>query len=184
MNIVDLLFIILLITALAIGMFQGTLRLLIAVLVLYVSIVLASLYFQPLGNVLRVRFNSTVEVGQIVAFAIILLFGFILLLLAGLYTFRYARLPTSLEFIDRILGTLLGMVLGALVLGMFAVLLRDMFVFQAPAATLNYPFMQTFQDGVRSSILVRTFNGYILPLIYRSIDPILPPEANIIFQLQ
>ena len=184
MNIVDLLFIILLISSLAVGMFQGTLRLLIAIIVLYVSILLASLYFQPLGNFFRVRFNSTVEVAQIVAFSTILLVAFILLLLAGLYTFRYARIPTNLEFLDRILGTLFGLVLGALVLGMFAVLLRDLFVFQSPATTLNYPFMETFQDGVRSSILVRTFNGYILPLIYRSIDPILPPEANIIFQLQ
>lgn len=184
MNIVDLLFILLLIASLAIGIFQGTLRLLIAIVVLYVSIVLASLYFQPLGNFFRVRFNSTLEVGQITAFAIILMVAFLLLLGAGLYTFRYARLPTNLEFIDRVLGTLLGMVMGALILGMFALLLRDLFVFQSPASLMNYPFMQTFQDGVRSSVLVRTFNGYILPLIYRSVDPVLPPEANIIFQLQ
>lgn len=184
MNIIDLLFIFILIGAMAFGMFQGIIRLLVSIVSLYVSIVLASLYFQPLGNIFRTRFGSTLEVGQVTAFAAILLVGFILLLLAGNYTFRYARLPTALDFLDRIVGTLLGLFLGALMLGLFGVLLRDLFIFQAPADTLNYPFMFTFQNGVRSSLLVGIFNSYILPLIYRTVDPVLPPEANIIFQIK
>lgn len=184
MNLVDILLIVLIIASLTIGIFQGTIRLLIAIIVLYVSIVLASLYFQPLGAIFRDRFNSSLAVGQIVAFAVILLVGFLLLLAAGLYTFRYARLPLSLEFIDRILGTLLGLVLGAFAIGIFTVLLRDLFLFESPCSTLNYPFVCGFQNGVRTSVLVDAFSGYILPLIYRTLDPVLPPEANIIFQLQ
>ncbi|MBC8161433.1 MAG: CvpA family protein [Roseiflexaceae bacterium] len=184
MNIVDLLIIVLMIAALAIGLFQGIIRLMISIIVLYVSIVLASLYFQPLGNFFRVQFNSTVQVGQVTAFAAILMLAFILLLMAGLYTFRYVQMPTSLEFLDRIIGTLLGLLLGGLLIGMFTVLLRELFVSQSPCDTLNYPFVCIFQSGVRSSVLVQTFNSFVLPLIYRTVDPVLPPEANIIFQIR
>lgn len=184
MNGVDLLIIVMLIASLAIGMFQGIIRLVIAIVALYISIVLASLYFQPFGNFLRVQFKSTLEAGQAIGFAIILMVGFILLLMAGLYTFRYARMPMALEFLDRMIGTVLGLFLGALIIGMFAVLLRNLFVFQSPAETLNYPFTMTFQNWTRSSVLIRVFNGYVLPLIYRTVDPMLPPEANVIFQIQ
>ncbi|MCP6768683.1 CvpA family protein, partial [Klebsiella pneumoniae] len=89
----------------------------------YVSLVLASLYFQAVGNFFRVRFNSSQEVGQITAFATVLLISFLLLTLAGLYTFRYLKVPPSLDFIDKIIGTLLGLLLGALFMGLLAILL-------------------------------------------------------------
>ncbi len=50
MNAIDLLFILLLLAGLAIGFFQGTIRLTIAIVSFYVSIVLASLYFQLVGR--------------------------------------------------------------------------------------------------------------------------------------
>jgi membrane protein required for colicin V production len=183
MNLVDIFFILMLIGALAAGIFQGIIKLMIAIVSLYISIVLASLYFQPLGVVFRNRFRSTLEVGQITAFAVILMVGFIALTVAGLYTFRYAQMPKSLEFLDRIVGTLLGLVLGGLLLGMFALLLRDLFVFQSPASALTYPFMRTFQNSVRGSVMIGLFGNFILPLIYSSVQPILPPEADIIFRI-
>ncbi len=86
MNGTDLMFILLLLGGLALGFFQGTLKLVIAIIAFYVGIVLASLYFQPIGNFFRVRFNSSTEVGQITAFAVVLVVSFLLLTGAGLYT--------------------------------------------------------------------------------------------------
>jgi len=184
MNGIDLLFILLFLSGLALGFFQGTLKLLIAIISFYVGIVLASLYFQVLGNFFRVRFNTSAEVGQVTAFATVLLVSFLLLTIAGLYTFRYARVPASLDFLDKILGTLLGMLLAALIMGMLAILLKDLFVFRSPATEASLPIVIAFQNGVRTSTLVSFFGNNVLPLIYGFLRPILPAEAELIFRVR
>jgi membrane protein required for colicin V production len=184
MNGIDLLFLLILLGGLALGFFQGTIKLLVTIIAFYVSLVLASLYFQAVGNFFRVRFNSSQEVGQITAFATVLVISFLLLTLAGLYTFRYFKVPTSLDFIDKIIGTLLGMFLGALFMGLLAILLKDLFVFRSPASEAGLPIIISFQGGVRSSTLVTFFGDRLFPLLYRTVQPILPSEANYIFRVQ
>jgi len=184
MNLIDILFLLILLGGLALGFFQGTVKLLIAIIAFYVSIVLASLYFQSIGNFYRVRFNSSAEVGQITAFATVLAISFLLLTVAGLYTFRYFKMPTSLDFLDKILGTLLGLGMAALFMGVFAILLKDLFVFRSPASSASLPVIIAFQSSVRSSTLVGFFGDNILPLIYSSVRPVLPPAADIIFRVR
>ncbi|MFN8476206.1 MAG: CvpA family protein [Kouleothrix sp.] len=46
MNVTDIVFILILLGGLALGFFQGTIRLIITIIAFYVGIVLASLYFQ------------------------------------------------------------------------------------------------------------------------------------------
>jgi uncharacterized membrane protein required for colicin V production len=184
MNGIDLLFVLLLLGGLALGFFQGTVKLLIAIISFYVSIVLASLYFQAVGNFFRVRFRTSADVGQITAFGVVLLVSFLLLTVAGLYTFRYLRVPKSLDFIDKILGTLLGLFMAGLFLGMFAVLLRDLFIFRSPATEASLPIVILFQNGVRTSSMVSFFGNNILPLLYGLMRPILPAEAEIIFRIR
>lgn len=184
MNGTDLLFILLVLAFLALGFFQGTIKLLIAIISFYVSIILASLYFQIVGRFFRQRFGSTLEVGQITAFATILLIGFLLLTIAGLYTFRYAKMPLSLDFIDRIVGTLFGLVMGGLFLGMFAVVLQLLFIDRSPASSITFPIVRSLQTGVRSSFLVGFFSDTILPLIYATVRPVLPEGASFIFRVR
>lgn len=52
MNLIDILFLLGVLGGLALGFFQGTIRLAIAIVSFYVSIILASLYFQALGRFL------------------------------------------------------------------------------------------------------------------------------------
>lgn len=183
MNLIDLLFLLILLGGLALGFFQGTVKFAIAIVAFYVGIVLASLYFQSVGNFFRVKFNSSAEVGQITAFGTVLAISFLLLTVAGLYTFRYFRMPTSLDFLDKILGTLLGLCMAALFMGILAVLLKDLFVFRNPAGDAGLPVIKAFQSSVRSSTLVAFFGNNILPLIYSSLRPVLPREAEIIFRV-
>jgi membrane protein required for colicin V production len=124
-----------------------------------------------------------VEVGQITEIATVLLVSFLLLTMAGLYTFRYAKMPSSLDFLDRILGTLLWLVLGALFLGILAILLRDLFVLRNTAGSLTFPIMQAFQESVRLSFLVKFFGTNILALIYNLVRPVLPQGSEVIFQV-
>jgi uncharacterized membrane protein required for colicin V production len=183
MNFVDLLFLLLLLGGLALGFFQGTIKLLVAIVAFYVGILLASLYFTTVGLTFMRRFNSSLQVGQITAFAVILLVAFLLLTVAGLYTFRYARMPSSLDFLDRMVGTVLGLVMAGLFLGMFAVILKLLFYREIEVAQL--PIIASFQSSVRSSFLVVFFSNQILPLIFVTLQPILPRDAaDIIFKIQ
>ena len=184
MNLIDIVFILLLLGGLALGFFQGTIKLIVAIVAFYVGIVLASLYFLIVGDFFRRRFESTPQVGQITAFALILLVSFLLLLAAGLYTFRYARMPASLDFIDRIIGSLLGLVLGALFLGIFAIVLAQLFINRDVAGAIDFPVIAFLQSRIRTSFLLPYFRDYILPLIYSSVRPVLPREADIIFTTQ
>ena len=184
MNGIDIIFLLILLGGLALGFFQGTIKLLVTIIAFYVSIVLASLYFQAVGNFFRVRFASSQEVGQITAFATVLLISFLLLTLAGLYTFRYLKVPPSLDFIDKIIGTLLGLLLGTLFRGLLAILLKDLFVYRSPASEAALPIVISFQSGVRNSTLVTFFGDRLFPLLYRTVQPILPSEADYIFRVQ
>lgn len=184
MNLIDVFFLFLLVAGLALGFFQGTVKLLIAIIAFYVGIVLASLYFQSVGNFFRLRFNSSAEVGQITAFATVLAVSFLLLTAAGLYTFRYFKMPSGLDFFDKILGTMLGLFMAGLFMGMLAVLLKDLFVFRDPARSASLPVIIAFQNGVRSSTLVNFFGNNILPLLYSVLRPILPHEADLIFRVR
>jgi uncharacterized membrane protein required for colicin V production len=184
MNGIDLLFLLILLAGLALGFFQGTIKLLVAIISFYVSLVLASLYFQAVGNFFRVRFNSSQEVGQITAFATVLLISFFLLVVAGLYTFRYLKMPTSLDFFDKIIGTMLGLLLGALFMGLLAILLKDLFVFRSPASEASLPFVISFQNGVRNATLVSFFGDRVFPLLYQTVRPILPAEADLLFRVR
>jgi len=184
MNFIDIVFILLLLGGLALGFFQGTIRLLIAIIAFYVGIILASLYFTTVGLFFQRRFSSTLFVGQIMAFGLILLVAFLLLTVAGFYTFRYAKMPASLDFLDRIIGTLLGLLLGVLFLGMFAIVLKDLFVYQDVAGSITFPIMRAFQSSVRTSLLAPIFSDRILPLIYTTVQPALPRDASIIFRFQ
>ena len=184
MNAIDILFILLLLAGLALGFFQGTIRLFIAIVAFYVGIILASLYFTTVGLFFQRRFNSTLYVGQIMAFIIILLIAFFLLTIAGFYTFRYAKMPASLDFIDRIIGTMLGLLLGVLFLGMLAIVLKDLFVYQDVAGSITFPIMRAFQSSVRTSLLAPLFSDRILPLVYTTVQPVLPRDSSIIFRFQ
>jgi membrane protein required for colicin V production len=183
MNGIDILFILLLLGGLALGFFQGTIKLLIAIVAFYIGMILASLYFPIVGIFFRQRFHSSPEVGQITAFGVILLLSFLIFTIAGFYTFRYAKMPASLDFIDRIVGTLFGLLLGALFLGIFAILLQHLFISRDVAGSVTFPIMRAFQGGVRSSFLVGFFANQILPLIYASVQPALPKDADIIFRV-
>jgi uncharacterized membrane protein required for colicin V production len=182
MNFVDALFILLLLGGLALGFFQGTIKLLVTIIAFYVGIILASLYFTTVGVTFQRRFGSSLHVGQITAFAIILLVAFLLLTVAGIYTFRYARMPASLDFIDRIAGTMLGLVMACLLLGMLGVILKLLFY---GAIVADLPIIASFQGSVKGSFLVGFFSNQILPLIFVTVQPFLPSDAaNIIFKIQ
>jgi uncharacterized membrane protein required for colicin V production len=183
MNFMDVMLILLFFAILAAGFFQGMIRLLILIAAFYLAIVLASLYFAPLGEFFVRQFQTQRYVGQYVAFTLVLAISFVLLSLAGLYTFRYAKLPGSLEYLDRIVGTLLGMLLGGLVVGVVADLLWNLMIMRG-GRNIDLPIFRMIGSSVAQSFVVQYFANVVLPLAFNYLDPILPEGANLIFSVR
>jgi hypothetical protein len=57
-------------------------------------------------------------------------------------------------------------------------------VYRSPASEAGLPIVISFQGGVRSSTLVTFFGDRLFPLLYRTVRPILPSEADFIFRVQ
>lgn len=183
MNVIDIFFILLFFGVLAAGFFQGMVRLLVLIVAFYLALVLASLYYPSLGEFFVRNFNTQRFVGQYIGFALVLFFGFLLLALAGLYTFRYLRMPGGLELIDRIVGSVLGMFFGAMLIGIFASLLWNLMIVRG-GRTIDFPLMSALGNGVAGSFMLRYFSETVLPLAYGALDPILPDGANLLFLVQ
>jgi uncharacterized membrane protein required for colicin V production len=183
MNIMDILFILLFFTMLAVGFFQGMVRLLVIIVAFYLAMVLASLYYPSLGEFFVRRLGAERFVGQYVAFALVLFFASLLLTLAGLYTFRYFRMPGGLDYLDRIGGAVLGLVFGALLIGILASLLYNLMIIRG-GRNIDLPLMRSLGNAIANSFVLRYFADIVLPLAYGALDPVLPEGADLLFQVQ
>lgn len=180
MNFIDLLFILLFFGMLAAGFFQGMIKLLVMLVAIYLAVVLASLYYAPLGEFFVRSFETQRYVGQYVAFFLVMGVAFVLLTIAGLYTFRYAKLPGGLQYLDRIVGTLLGMFMGVILIGIFGSLLYNLMILRG-GRNIELPLFNILGNSVARSTLLRYFTTVLLPTAYNSIDPILPEGADLLF---
>lgn len=183
MNVIDILLILLFFGMLVLGFFQGMIRLVVLILAFYLSLVLASLYYPAVGEFFVRRLDAQRFVGQYVGFALVLFFSFLALAAAGIYTFRYAQLPGQLQYLDRIVGTLLGIILGVLVVGIFATLLWNLMIIRG-GRNIEFPFMRSLGNAVATSPMLTYFSNFLLPQVYAALDPILPNGAALIFAVQ
>ncbi len=182
---IDMVFILGIVGILVLGFFQGLIRLSILLVTFYLSVVLSSLYFTSFGYFLHTKFGSSgdaasVATSQYLAFVIILLIGYAMLAAAGLYTFREVKMPGQLEYLDRIVGVFIAVILAALFLGIFAIVLWNLMVVKH-AEDIRLPIMRLLGNSVRKSFLLQLFSSHILPRAYNFADPILPDAARIIF---
>ncbi len=176
MTFVDILLIIVFLVTIGLGFFKGTIKLMISLVMFYASVVLAGLYFQFLA-VLFTRRGTASQVANGISFFLILFVCFAILLVAGLYTFRYLRMPGRLDYLDRILGTAVGLALGVLVIGIISMVLNYIFVQFNPAQTASFPLTGLFQSSVRNSTIRKLMIRNVLPPVYRSVSPFLPDAA-------
>lgn len=176
---VDLLLLAFFLVITGLGFFQGTIRLVIALVTFYASVILASLYFKFLSLFFTRRGTSAI-VADAVSFFILLAICFIVLLAAALYTFRYLRLPGKLEYLDRILGVVFGVVLGVIFTSIVAMVLQYAFI--THNAGDPYPISRALQNSTRVSTFRPLLIFNILPRLFTTVAPFLPDAAIPFFQ--
>jgi membrane protein required for colicin V production len=178
--VIDLLFIILFVGSLALGFYQGVIRLSILLLSFYLGVVMASILFYPVGIFFMNRFGTHPSVGMYMAFAIVMMLCFALFATYGLYSVRDVQIPGHLMYVDKSTGVFVALILAGLLLGMFGVLLWNLMIVKG-GARIDLPIMKFLGGQVRSSFLLQYFAVYILPMAYDFADPILPDGAQLIF---
>lgn len=178
--VVDLLLLATIIAIAAVGFFQGTIKLLLALVTFYASLILAGLYYNFVSIAL-IQSGVNVVLAQFFSFFLILLLVFVLLLAAALYTFRYLRLPARFEILDRLLGTGVGIVLGFAVSSILALLLRYAFISNTLAASGSFPLTTALQGSARNANLIPLLLNQVFPQIYALVSPFLPDTARILF---
>jgi membrane protein required for colicin V production len=179
----DIFLLLMLILCVLVGFFQGMIRLIVAIVAFYLSLVLASLYYPVVGDFIVRRLGSQRFVGEYVGFAMVLFIAFVILLAAGVYTFRYAKLPGQLQYLDRIVGTVLGVALGALIIGISSILLYNLMVYRG-GCRVDFPVMRMLCSATRGSFLIGYFGNTIISQAYAALDPVLPDGARLIFLVQ
>ncbi|NJN68299.1 MAG: CvpA family protein [Chloroflexaceae bacterium] len=178
----DACFAVLLVGLPVIGFFQGIVRLMVVFVMFYLSVVLASLYFTSLGNLVDDRFSTDLVIGQFVSFVLVMGVSFVLLSAAGLYIFRHTKIPARWQSLDRSGGLLIGLILAFLAICLSAALLWNMALASeeydigtAPVAWIP----ATVEESASLGILAR----YLLPATYRFVGPSLPDSADIILEV-
>lgn len=77
MNLIDLFYIFLFLGMLALGFFHGMIRLTILLMAFYLSLVLASLYIEPVGGFLKTHFGGSRDATLFGGFGLTLMLSFL-----------------------------------------------------------------------------------------------------------
>ena len=182
MPFVDIVMLLLVIVCLFFGFFKGVVKIALAIITFYLSIVIASLYFRFVAQAIAKNSKTSLQVLDMLSFLILLIVCFIILLWAALYTFRYVQVGGRIQYLDKLLGSFLGLLLGAIMASVFAMMLRYLFITANASATLNFPAMRFLQQSTLNSVLKNVFLDVVLPVLYAPISPILPESADLIFR--
>ncbi|HEY1015178.1 MAG TPA: CvpA family protein [Herpetosiphonaceae bacterium] len=180
MTFVDILLLLIVIVSFFFGFFKGLIKISIAIVALYASIIISSLYFRFLAA--KIGSEAAPQLAQMVSFFIILLVAFFILYFSGAYTFRYAKLTGRLQYLDKMIGTFLGLVLGAMFASIVAMIFQYLFITNNTQAQIDFPFVEGLAGSSKRSALIPIFLRVVLPIIYTPISPLLPDAADRIFR--
>jgi membrane protein required for colicin V production len=161
------------------GFFSGILRGFIMIMIFYLSMILASLYFTALGNAVEARYPAMMpEIASLISFLWLLAVSFVLLSLAGMLIFRCLYIPKRFQHIDRLGGMVLGFLLALFVMVTLSFLLWNITIFQK---TADLPLLQWISKSTQHSFLV-TYIVRSLPFnMAQTLAPILPGGAEMLF---
>lgn len=176
----DILFTFFVFGAVTFGFFYGIIRVIVVLVTLYVSLVLASLYFTSLGLFLENRYDLTLEIARLLSFAFVMLTSFSLLSIVGLYTFRHTRLPPKLQHFERLSGVLFGIVLAILFIGILALFFWNFALERAANHDPSAPFTTWLDRSIFDSLVVQYVGIQIAPDVSSMVGPFLPDGAKLI----
>lgn len=176
-NTIDILFALLFIGVIAYGFFSGIIRLVMLLIALYLSVIVAGLFYIPFGDALRSGLSSLeIFTSQVLAFLVLACAGTAILTLTMIKTFVAVRLPNFMAGADQVGGASLGLVVGLFAAVITTIILRIYFGLILSAANAGFnvtPILLTLALHMQTSFLANFFIDLSKP-IFTIISPWFP----------
>ncbi len=176
----DLTILALLVFFLYIGWSHGTPRLLMVIGSIYTGFLLSAIYYHLFAVTLASIFSlKSIFVAELISFLVLDALISVLMLAILFSLFGHIEIRNRLAVFDRILGSVLGLLAGVLVVGIFITMLRV--PYEANKQKLNsaseMPVVQLFNKGYEKSALSPLFvRG--APYFLMTLKPLLPAQVQ------
>lgn len=165
-----------------IGFFQGAIRLLVLLVMFYISVVLASLFFTTLGRVLEPVSGVPLIISQYLSFALVLGVSFLLLSIAGLFLFRHVHIDPKFARLNYLGGVIVGMALAIFMTGTIAAIFWQLNNAPEIGETTPAPIRWLAAQG-GGTLVSRQLMWYVFPGINTILAPILPGDAQMVLDV-
>jgi uncharacterized membrane protein required for colicin V production len=170
MSIFDFVSVIVFLLAMLIGIMQGIVRPFVTAIVAYVSLVLAGLYFQKVGDTFHLYSNISLLESHILSFMGMFTVFWVVLLLMGMYTFRFFDAQSGGAFLSRILGMLINAFVIVVIWGIASHLLLLSQTITIEPGTNTFLLAPNMQQMIVESALIRPLAANTAPHVVNWID--------------
>ncbi len=176
----DIIIVLLLFASLLVGWTQGIPRLVMIAGALYTGFLLASVYYHLFAVSLASMFKiQSGFVADLVSFALLDVLVTLLMVALLLSLFGHVEVKGRAAVFDKVLGSVMGLLVGVFVIGILITLLRV--PFEANQTKLNssadMPIIQMFNSNYEKSTLAGNFMR-TTPILMSSVVPLLPADAR------
>lgn len=170
MSIFDFVSVIVFLFAMLIGAMQGVVRPLVTAAVAYISLVLAGLYFQKAGDMFHLYSNISLLESHILAFIGMFLGFWVVLLMMGMYTFRFFDAQSGEAFFSRSIGMLVNLFVMLIVWGVASHLLLLSQTITLESGSNTFLLTTNLQQAINDSSLIRPLALNTAPQVVKWID--------------
>ena len=185
-NVFDIVFVLALFGAFVIGYVQGAIRRLLAIAAILFSLLLGAQIRAPFGKFLSENWHQfPAEYSYMLAFGIVFVVASVAfsLVIQGLY--KRAPLFANANFVDEVIGGLLGVVEGLIIMGA-AILILDSY-FRLPQALIVEPggelkFLRDFYNVYDTSGTGQLFRTSLIPAFLALVGIFIPEDIRNLFR--
>jgi uncharacterized membrane protein required for colicin V production len=170
MSIFDFVSVIIFLLAMLIGAMQGIIRPLVTAVVAYISLVLAGLYFQKVGDMFHLYSNVSLLESHILAFMGMFVGFWIVLSVMGMYTFRFFDAQSGEAFFSRSIGMLINLFVILVIWGVASHLLLLSQTITLDTDSNTFLLTDRLQQAINDSSLIRPLALNTAPQIIKWID--------------
>lgn len=170
MSIFDFVSVIIVLLAMLVGAMQGIVRPLVTAIVAYVALVLGGLYFQKVGDMFHLYSNISLLESHILAFIGMFLGFWVILLMMGMYTFRFFDAQSGGAFFSRSIGLLVNFIVIIVVWGTISHLLLLSQTITIESGSNTILLRNGIQTAINESSLIRPLATNTAQYVVKWID--------------
>ena len=182
-NVFDLLVLAFLMAFFIVGFMQGTIRRLLGILSVLFSFLVAANLREPLGEFLSRNWEQfDPQYAVMIGFGTVFVAGVIAFSLVIQAFYKRVPLFDKYDFVDEILGGILGVIQGILLIAAMIIVL-DTF-FQVPGIAerdSELAFLRSMYEAYTGSITAEIFRFNIIPVFLALLGPFIPTEIKTYF---